>query len=175
MGTRCLISKLATIATACHRGIILSSTSVQRHKLIQAYLPCHLHIYLWRLITNLALKDPHIKMNVFQPTLNCHPSQTRGKIHTMLFTSHMLWKALLCNELVLEVQPRIPVQEFKDFGAHGTFNRMLNTMLCARLIVFKYLKIKLANFKNSSLSANEKHKEEYENHHSPCSRENTMP
>lgn len=56
-------------------------------------------------------------MNVFQTALNYHPSQTRGEILSVIFTSHMLYEALLYNELVLEVQPHIPVQGFKDLGA----------------------------------------------------------
>ena len=49
------------------------------------------------------------------------------------------------------------------------FSVMLNTMLSARLMV-NFPNMELRIFTNNFLTANEKYREEHENHLSPCSR-----
>lgn len=127
---------------------------------------------------SLALKDPHIKMSVFQTTLSYHPSQTRGEIPTVLFTSRILYEVLLYNELVLEVQPHIPVQRFNDLDAKEASSRLLNTVACARLMGFSFnsLTWSWVNLK-AALYQQMRNKEDYKNHQSLHSRQNanTLP
>ena len=58
----------------------------------------------------------------------------------------------------MEVQPYTRVQGLKDSGARETFSVMLNTMLCARLMV-NFPKMELSMFTNNFLTANEKYRE----------------